>query len=388
VSATIDQEPFATEQDLDSLEQQLGGQSNAGGEGAAKRPAKQFPLMLFLGGFGVFVAILALAFVLTLKHGPSNQDQMQSIPQPQMGVPAPQSLPPLPQGGIPRAAQGGQQAWPSAQPGGNPAQITQVQQAQPGMVQPQGVQPVQGATPDMTAPAPMAVGPSGAALEAQPAVAQPSPVQPAVSPTTAEQYAQQAPAPVAAVRHKRGNAASDGTGAQPVGAEPTAAPKYAGTPVVANQQQIAEIRRQLAALTTRLNQLGASDGDSTQAQADDSGDSTAPTQPKSEKHRDHARAAHKGKGAKVAKADASAGQDSGYVLTGMIDNRAFVSRKGSGDVNASLTLAPGDKLDDGRKVVQVDAKNRRVWLSGGKYIGLPADSGASSSDDQSGSSDQ
>ncbi|TKC90156.1 hypothetical protein FAZ69_08385 [Trinickia terrae] len=392
MSGTIDQNPFAFEQDLDALEGQLGEAADTGGQGPAKAPGKAppkpFPLKLFAIGFGTFIVLLGGAFVLTLKRASPAQEQMQAIPQPQMAAPAAQAVPPLPPG-VPPGAQGMQQSWAPAQPPMAPPQNAQSPQGQPGVfpaappaADPSAaVQQGQAVAPGANVQ-PMIVAPGQQPIQAQPAAVQPTPAQPAEAQSMAAQ-----PAPAAAVHRKRGAAWSDAAGGQPIGPEPTAAPKLAAAMSDGSQQQIAELRRQVAELTNRLNQMSAGNGNGAQAQAEASGDAAAPAPAKPEKRRAHE--AHKAKGAKAAKTGAAANdQDSGYVLTGMIDNRAFVARKGSGDVNASLTLAPGDKLDDGRKVIQVDAKNRRVWLSGGKYIGLPPDSAPSNSDNQPSSSDQ
>ncbi|MBN3729361.1 hypothetical protein [Burkholderia sp. Tr-20390] len=60
--------------------------------------------------------------------------------------------------------------------------------------------------------------------------------------------------------------------------------------------------------------------------------------------------------------------DTSYVVTGMIGTRAFITKKGGNDVNPDSTVAVGDTLDDGRKVLSVDPKTKRVWLSGNQYI--------------------
>lgn len=385
MSGTIDPEMFPGESEFDALNSNLGGAPEAGAQGGAKGPVKPFPIMKFLIGFGLFILVLGGAFIFTMKRGSSSQDQMQSIPQPQMAAPAPQNVPPLPQGGLPPGAQQGM--------GGNPNVVQP--QMQTGMQPQVGMQPQQGmqaGVPPSPVAEPPAVGqqapggqyaqPQPQLAQAQPVVSQPSPVQSISANVAQPQPALAQPVAVAKQHHRHGAVTDAG---QPIGPEPTAAPSGTGT--APDPSQIAALRQQIDDLSKRLNQLGGSNG--TQARSEAAPDSPAPTA----KHREHTRPAHKAKTAKGTKVAVSSGsQDGGYVLTGMIDNRAFVSRKGTGDVNSSITLAPGDKLDDGRQVIQVDAKNRRVWLSGGKYIGLPSVQGGVSSDDQSGdtasSSDQ
>jgi hypothetical protein len=370
-------EPFGDEPGFGDLED-MAGSPQVGAAPGGKPPVKPFPIKWVGVGLGGLIVVLGGLFVLSsMKGHHSDGDDMQALPQPQMQAaqpaaqPASPQVPPLPPGAVP----GGQPGWqgqvpgqPQAgmQPGAPMNGIPQPVQAAPGSMQPQyGQQPMQpgmqpgvpnGQTPVMqqlTQPGMQPGQPQYA--QPQPAIQQPQPVQPVgVGPDQGQ--AQQ----------------------QPIGPTPTPARRAVLHPAAAAvSPEVAQIRTQIEALQHQLNQLTGNSAAASADTATDGGASDAAATPA--KHREHPARVARGKGAKArAAASNKPAQDNGYELTSMINNQAFVTKKGSGDVNASITLAPGATLDDGRKVVQVDGKGRRVWLSDGKYIGLPGDSGSQS----------
>lgn len=375
MSGTIEQFPFGDENDgLDALAG--GNPPTPGGQPGGKPPVKQFPIKLFMIGFGSFVVVMVILIVVMgmMKRHSAAADQMAEVPpQPQMQAPqqpAPSQVPPLPPGGMP------QPAYQAGMNGMNPQPPQQVVSAyaQPATsaMQPTSVQPV------VTSSSP---------------VTQQGPAQPVAAPppdTAAPQLVQATPQPQSVAAQPAQPVAAQQS-PQPLGPEPTPEPKHGAHPIDANQApDVAALQRQLTKLQGELDALRRDGGGrkvsniaaakSVADDADANGDAEGAAQDTSKESKPsvHQRNAHekrKPRGAqKEATKSAGGKADTGYVLTGMVDNMAFVSRTGTGDVNSSMKLSPGDKLDDGRKVLQVDAKNRRVWLSGGSYIGLPPDS--------------
>ncbi|UEC05568.1 hypothetical protein [Burkholderia vietnamiensis] len=375
MSGTIEQFPFGDENDgLDAL---AGENPPApGGQPGGKPPVKQFPIKLFMIGFGSFVVVMVILIVVMgmMRRHSAAADQMADVPpQPQIQVPqppAPSQVPPLPPGGMPQPAyQAGMNAMNPQAPQQVPS--TYAQPATPTM-QPTPVQSV--ATPSSPV---TQQGPAQPVAAPQPDTAAPQPVQATPQP---QPVAAQSAQPVAPQQTP-----------QPLGPEPTPEPKHGAHPTAANQApDVTALQRQLTKLQAELDTLRRDGGGrkvaniaaakSTAGDADENGDAEGATQDTSSEskplaHQRHAHEKRKPRGAQKEAAKSAGGKaDTSYVLTGMVDNMAFVSRTGTGDVNSSMKLSPGDKLDDGRKVLQVDAKNRRVWLSGGSYIGLPPDS--------------
>ncbi|WP_157131291.1 hypothetical protein [Burkholderia pseudomallei] len=372
MSGTIEQFPFGEENDgLDAL---AGGNPPApGGQQGGKPPVKQFPIKLFMIGFGSFVVVMVILIVVMgmLKRHSAAADQMSEVaPQPQIQAPqqpAPIQTPPLPPGGLPQ---------PGYQPGMSGMKPQALQQ---GPAQPVAAPQFDTGAPETGQVAPQ---PQQAAAQ-QPYPAGPQPGQPTPQ---AQQIDAQAVHPSAAPQTR-----------QPLGPEPTPEPKRGvqandanpAPDVTALQKQVAKLQAEVEALQRGGGgrQVSIAAAKSSAGDAGANGDAEGPTQDMSSEskpstHQRHAHEKRKPRGGQKEAAKSTGGKaDAGYVLTGMVDNMAFVSRAGTGDVNSSMKLSPGDKLDDGRKVLQVDAKNRRVWLSGGSYIGLPPDT---SSPDDSG----
>ncbi|MCA8228174.1 hypothetical protein [Burkholderia vietnamiensis] len=366
MSGTIEQFPFGDENDgLDAL---AGENPPApGGQQGGKPPVKQFPIKLFMIAFGSFVVVMVVLIVVMgmMKRHSAAADQMSEVPpQPQIQVPqqpVPNQIPPLPMGGMPQ---------PGYQPGMSGMNPQAPQQGP--------AQPVAAPQPDTGAPQTGQATPQPQQVAApQSATAGPQPGQPTPQ---AQQVDAQAVHPSGAPQTR-----------QPVGPEPTPEPKRGVQTIDANQApDVTALQRQLARLQAEVDALRRDGGGrqapnivaakSTAGDADANGDAEGATQDTSSEskplaHQRHAHEKRKPRGAQKEAAKSAGGKaDTSYVLTGMVDNMAFVSRTGTGDVNSSTKLSPGDKLDDGRKVLQVDAKNRRVWLSGGSYIGLPPDS--------------
>lgn len=366
MSGTIEQFPFGDETDgLDAL---TGENPPApGGQPGGKPPVKQFPIKLFMIGFGGFVVVMVILIVVMglMKRHSAAADQMSEVaPQPQIQAPqqpTPNQIPPLPLGGMP-------------QPG-----------YQPGMSGMNPQAPQQGPAQPVAAPQPYTGAPQTGQAAPQPQqVAAPQPdsaaPQPGQPTPQAQQVDAQAVRPIAAPQAR-----------QLLGPEPTPEPQRGAHTNDANQApDVTALQKQLTKLQAEVDALrrdgrgrqvsNIAAAKSSAGDADASGDAEGatqdmPSESKPSVHQRHAHEKRKPRGAQKEAAKSAGGNaDAGYVLTGMVDNMAFVSRTGTGDVNSSMKLSPGDKLDDGRKVLQVDAKNRRVWLSGGSYIGLPPDS--------------
>jgi hypothetical protein len=379
-------EPFGEEPGFGDLED-MAGSPQVGAAPGGKPPVKPFPIKWVSIGFGGLIVVLGGLFIVSsMKSHHSEGDDMQALPQPQMQAAQPQAqpsspqVPPLPPGAVP----GGQPGWqgqvpgqihdqPQAgmQPGAPMNGIPQPVQATPGSMQPQyGQQPMQPGAPNGQAPVMQQL------------------MQPGMQPGQ-PQYPQPQPAIQQSQPFQPVSAGPDQGQPQPIGPTPTPARRAVLHPAAAAvSPEVAQIKNEIEALQHQLNQLtGSSTAAASADTAAEGGASEAAATPA--KRREHSAKVAKGKGAKArAAASNKPAQDSGYELTSMINNQAFVTKKGSGDVNASITLVPGATLDDGRKVVQVDGKGRRVWLSDGKYIGLPGDSGNQSTPSSDSSSSE
>lgn len=405
-----------------------------------KPPIKQFPLKLIMISFGGFVLLMLILIVVTsfMKGHREAADQMTavSLPQPQLQTPQPtmQPVPPLPQGQSQNAY--GQQVAGTQPPLVQNAMQSPAYNAPNGPQTPSNGQqyanPSQQAAPGTAMGADRATQPPQQGL--QPSAAVPGPVlgqqqQNGQEPAQSGQFNNQGGPESQDAYRPSGQTVKTPSGTvnvQPqsqqvsigfqqgswAGVAPdniqnqvssaTAEPRPARTldagTVAALQRQLSDMQKQLTALegapggqnlqTTKSKSARIYHGDSAKAVASsDDGDTSDDASPSSglqsntasdgKQHESHVQ--RKGRGKPKDKIGDKSGQDSSYTLTGMIDNRAFVSRNGSADVNSAMTLAPGDTLDDGRKVLQIDPKTRRVWLSGGSFIGVAPD-GVNASD--------
>ncbi|HEP6430561.1 TPA: hypothetical protein VDB83_004884 [Burkholderia cenocepacia] len=349
--------------------------------GGPAKPHKPFPLMKLMGGIGAVSVVLvvgAVGLAKVLQQPKQSQDQFGSVPQPQMAAGA-NVQPPLAQIGAPCAPNGliaqaasgrafcmsgvwaqGDTAGPLAPQGQAPLPQGQYAQQAASSMAPQGQQvaatvanaPVGnqfattqqqvGGDANPIGPVPHRTGPADVV----------QPVQ------TGGASGQQTSATTAAADHATQAASSD-----------------VATQLAAMQATIAELQKQLAGKGARpVSKSAAHAKKETQkaapvqtASADDAeqgdGETTVATAP----HRERATRA-KAHAKKTASTADKSKPDTSYVVTGMIGTRAFITKKGGNDVNPDSTVAVGDTLDDGRKVLSVDPKTKRVWLSGNQYI--------------------
>ncbi|WP_334043557.1 hypothetical protein [Burkholderia ambifaria] len=349
--------------------------------GGPAKPHKPFPLMKLMGGIGAVSVVLvvgAVGLAKVLQQPKQSQDQFGSVPQPQMGAGA-SVPPPLAQIGAPCAPNGliAQAAT------GRAFCMSGVwaQENSPGTLTPQGQAPLpqgqyaQQAASSMppqgqqiAATVPNAPVGSQFASTQQQAVNDASPIGPvphragpadAVQPAqTGGASGQQAAANTAAVDHA-----------------PQAASADVATQLAAMQATIAELQKQLAgrgarpvvksAVHVKKEAQKAAPVQAATGEDAEQGDGEATTATVTRREKVTRAKPH-------AKKTASSGDkgkpDTSYVVTGMIGTRAFITKKGGNDVNPDSTVAVGDTLDDGRKVLSVDPKTKRVWLSGNQYI--------------------
>ncbi|KVV07469.1 hypothetical protein [Burkholderia ubonensis] len=373
----IDTIQFSEDRDSDERDPEDSAFAAPTGGGPAKAH-KPFPLMKLMGGIAAAAVVLIVGAVgLTKVLQPkATQDQFSSIPQPQVSA-AGNTQSVLVQIGTGCAPNGlmGQSAmgvafcqggvWTSGQAAA--AQSAQSAQMQPPL--PQG----QFATPQPQAgmaqvQQPMAAGPN-AGVGGQYA--------------TPQQAATNEPNPVGPVPHRAGpgdavpTAQTDGAASQQRPAATGAVQAATGdvaAQLAAMQATIAELQKQLAgksggvaAKVAGHAKKEAPKAVTSQASADEveQADSDANAAPSPHRQRvKHAKAHPK----KAANSGEKGKPDASYVVTGMIGTRAFIAKKGGNDVNPDSTVAVGDTLDDGRKVLSVDPKTKRVWLSGNQYI--------------------
>ncbi|MEX3555121.1 MAG: hypothetical protein VB131_00295 [Burkholderia gladioli] len=347
--------------------------------GGPAKPHKPFPLMKLMGGIGAVAVVLVVGAVGLAKvlQQPKQQDQFVSVPQPQMGAGA--NVPPLAQIGAPCA------------PNGLMAQsATGIAYCQGGVwVQgnPGAVQAGQGQAPlpqgQFAQQAPSSMTPQGQQIAA---TAPSAPV--ANQFASPQQQVGNDANPIGPVPHRSGPAdavqqvQAGGTSVQQAAATtaavdhaPQAASSDVATQLAAMQATIAELQKQLAGKSARpvtksavhakreAQKAAAVQAASADEAEQGDGEATAATAP----HRERATRAkpHAKKGSSAAD---KGKPDTSYVVTGMIGTRAFITKKGGNDVNPDSTVAVGDTLDDGRKVLSVDPKTKRVWLSGNQYI--------------------
>lgn len=428
MSDTIDDKTFSgfgPEGGLDELENELGATH---APGASDKPKKQFPVLPVAGGFAALVVILGGAFAYTAMRGHGTRsDQMVDVPQPQMQMQQVQQqagVPPLPPG-MPNG--GGFQPGQMQVPPGAPMPVAQQPYApnmqgaamQPAMAQAAqinatppnpvvnsyqnmnpGAQPMSAANPGQPVTQPVVPNTQPPVTNAVVANAGAG-AQPITTQAVANQMQPQQPT-TADVSNSAGAMRGVATPVQqsqqtrqdpqPVGPVPVVEGRHPTHAVhsTSNDPAVAALQAQVNELMQKQkelqDQLKAKDGSGKQrqkstkhaavaAQPSDDQEASADTQDgqDAEKPVAPSRAPRKGKAAtKTAKADKFT-RDGGHVLTGMIDNRAFVSRTSGGDVNPAAVYAPGDTLEDGRKILSIDGKNKRVWLEGGQYIGTDSD---------------
>ncbi|CAE6794316.1 hypothetical protein R70006_04998 [Paraburkholderia domus] len=362
-------------------------------DAGGKKPVKPFPLGKVLGGSVSVLVICGVgaAFIGNALKPKANQDQFSSsIPQPSIASQAVQ--PGTPQYGNPAAlaAQPQQAYQPPPLPNAQMAQ----QGAPAGMQVPVAQQqmPQQAAQQSVAQPAMQAAGSMGAANGSpsagtvQPAYAQ----QGQIAQTQSQQAqndvtgAQVSPPQAQPVNAAPANPVTTQVAQQP--AQPAAQPdtQRAAAPVPASADmatQLAQLQRTVERLEKQLSTNGrepkhvkaaqapraapAADADADAQSSDDQ--QAASAAPDHADRAQHGRANKKKRGEKAVAGDNNK-QDTSYVLTGMIGGRAFISKKGGSDVNPDDSVVAGGALDDGRKVIMVDQKLKRVWLSGGQYI--------------------
>ncbi|MBR8427263.1 hypothetical protein [Burkholderia cenocepacia] len=381
----IDKIQFSDDADLDAERdpEDLGRAQSTGG-GPAK-PHKPFPLMKLMGGIGAVSVVLvvgAVGLVKVLQQPKQSQDQFGSVPQPQMAAGA--NVQPATQGGI---AQIGAPCAPNGLMAQSPTGIVYCQAGVWAQGNVGAVQSAQG-----QAPLPQGQFPQQTSSNMAPQGTQNSTTSPNAPVTnqfaTTQQQVGNDVNPVGPVPHRVGPAdaaqpaqTSGATGQQASASTVTAdhAPQAASgdvaTQLAAMQATIAELQKQLAGKNVRPAAKSAARAkNGTQkavpvqaASADtaeqDEGETTVAPAPR---HDRVARATRHTK--KTASSGDKSKPDTSYVVTGMIGTRAFITKKGSNDVNPDSTVSVGDTLDDGRKVLSVDPKTKRVWLSGNQYI--------------------
>lgn len=335
--------------------------------GAAVETArKPFPILKVVGGTlgGMFVITVVAYFGLRATATPAPANQFDNaIPQPSMAAaPPPTSVMVSPQGQgmAPQPAAVQQMPQPQAMPlpqpqmaGAQGVASAQVQTPQAGMASPNGVVQPTGGMPQGTTMQPGAGAPA----------------------TTTQ-----------TVQGQQTTGAADASNVTPIAQssnQPMAAP--ASTTVAAGPTN-QEVLDKLSQLTAQVEILRAKlDAKNTAPQAPahvvaaekpksvDAGDSQASAPKAKAPAQKHAAPAPRQKvpGSAQAKRDAAT-EDASYVLTGMIGDRAFIAKKGASDVNGGASVVAGDVLEDGRQVVMVDAKQKRVWVKGkrgAEYIG-------------------
>jgi len=368
--------------------------------GSTKKPHKPFPILWVAGGAGVLMlALLSFAGWTFLSHRSEPADQMTEMPQPRIQSIAQQQQqqqqqpqmqqvvpvqPPLPPQN-PSYGQGQGVPGIPQQPAEMAAQsVSTLQSTSSGVgnYPPQSVQASQHA-PALQAAVPVAQTQQEVQTSPQPPLnSAPTIVQP-VAPSQAASPQQGMPATQTQAQDPQSRA-------QPLAANsgrvPVAAPDIAKlqSDVAALTKQLKEIR---SAMDSRAPVAPKSTKSTKPAKAIKSEDAEASTdtpvdESKSTLSEGEAEdatpaptkrpAKHAGRKGRAGKSQVveAASRDDGYTLTGAIGNRAFVSRKGGSDVNGDMSLVAGDTLDDGRKVLMVDAKNKKVWLSGNKFISI------------------
>ncbi|MDM8356506.1 hypothetical protein [Pandoraea communis] len=317
---------------------------------AATNVRKPFPYLKVVGGtLGGLVGITVLAYFglrMTASPAPSNQFD-NAIPQPTMTA-APQPTPVM--------------VSPQGQ-GMAPQQVVVQQMPQPQMMP--GPQPqVAGGQGGVSAPLPtpqVGMTTQGGVVQQAEGLPQGATMQPgAGTPSTVAQSAQPQPTTgAAAPSHVMAVAQNP---SPPMGASTSAGPS--------NQEvleKLAQLSAQMEILRAKLDDKKAAP----QAQAHvvaaekpKSADATdaQPSTPKAKAPAQKHAPRQKTTGAQVKRDGAT--EDTSYVLTGMIGDRAFIAKKGASDVNGGASVVAGDVLEDGRQVVMVDAKQKRVWVKG------------------------
>ncbi|ODP35059.1 hypothetical protein [Pandoraea sp. ISTKB] len=336
--------------------------------GAARESVrKPFPILKVVGGtLGGMVVITVVAYFglrMTATPAPTNQFD-SAIPQPAIAAvpqPAPVMVSPHGQGMTPQQTGAQQMAQPQLQPMPVPQPQPQLQ-LQPQMVS--GQAGAAAATP--ATPAGMAT-PVGVVQQAGAMVPGPMMQAGAGALTTVTQTA----------RSQQATGATDSSNAvvaaqnpnQPMAASTVATPSAGPT----NQEvldKLAQLTVQVQSLRAKLEDKSAAPQAQTHAvaaekpKAADAGDAQASQSKVKAPAQKHVASAQRPKATGVQTKRDAATEDTGYVLSGMIGDRAFITKRGASDVNGGASVVAGDVLDDGRQVVMVDAKQKRVWLKG------------------------
>lgn len=325
---------------------------------STERARKPFPILKVVGGtLGGLLGITVLAYFglrMTATPAPANQFD-NTVPQPTMAVtpqPAPVMVSPQSQGMAPQSAGVQQMPQPQTMPVPQPQMVrgqvgvsAPVPTPQAGMASPGGVVQQAGGMPQGATMQPGAGAPVTVAQTAQG-----QQTTGAADPSTMTAVAQNPNQPMTA---------------------PTSATANAGP---SNQ----EVLDKLSQLTVQMEILRAKLDDKKTApqvqthvvaaekpKTADAGNTQASTPKAKAPAQKHAAPAprQKATGGGQAKRD-GATEDTSYVLTGMIGDRAFIAKKGASDVNGGASVVAGDVLEDGRQVVMVDAKQKRVWVKG------------------------
>ncbi|WP_199031654.1 hypothetical protein [Ralstonia sp. ASV6] len=365
-------------------EDTMGGRIAGGTGSGAKAPHKPFPLMKVIGALGggmVLIVVGLVVYVSSANKARSDANQFTAVPQPAIAQQAAPAMQPSMQGAMQPNLQ------PPNAPQGAPGTIAAAAMGNPGMA-PQMQQPAQQMEPaqvsgQMSAPGQYAQQPQQQVGQA------PAPMQaPQVQPTAVSQEPQVQPAP-----QPYANAAAQTAPTQqqvavaaantPSQAAAQKADVQRGSAVAATPQEanarIAELERQLSNVQGELAKLQKQGPKPEQkpqpvkvarkaeAVEEDAEEEVVP-------ERKVARATHsksaRDKRNQSAATQDTAKQETGYVVTGMIGGRGFITKTGGNDVNPDASYAAGETLPDGRKVTMVDQKQKRVWLSDGKYIAV------------------
>jgi hypothetical protein len=413
---TMDQIPFPEDEEQQENEPFNGGNGRGRQSGSpAKAAYKPVPLGKILGiTAGALVALLIVTILIAkMMSKPKAQEEFgAAIPQPTMTSEPVAQNQPTPAGQGPTAAQAGQFAGqmqqqamsPNGQPmnnGGQPGQFVSGNQ-QPGSpvgqapqyatAQPTNVQTA--ANNGIATPQPATAGSMqpqfepGAVQPLQPQAVAPQPMQQQAAQQQSGQQGfgpamNQQPAPMAQTTSPQaGGSAQTPTLPQGVvspgqGAQAEAAPRASAALSASDsiENQIAALRTAVEQIQRRLAQMPAPSarrvhGAPVQVAKADAGTTAdpAPATPVEQEHPDRQTRVRPITKRATVDADKSGHQDMTYVLTGTIGGRAFIQKKGSTDVNPDMSVVAGGTLEDGRKVIMVDEKLRRVWLSGNQYI--------------------
>ena len=393
--------PSAFQLGEDTDESGFGEPYSPSGSAAAapKAPHKPLPLGKILAGIGggFLLVIVGLGYYVSSQNKPKQDpNQFGSVPQPaiaqQSAVPnqsvAPAQMQPQtamqPQGIQPQnMGPSGAQWTPGGAPG-NPGQASATQMAN----QPMDAAQVNGQSPAQLQPQqPMGQQPMGQA----PAPVQAQQMQAQVAPTEAPSQPMQQPynaapqvaAPAAQYQQPATAAAAAPAPAQPSSMQKADTKRAVATTATASQDpsvRIAELEKQLSSVQGQLAKLQRQDGKpevkaqpakaAHKIEASTEDDTQEEVVPERKLARvGHTKASRAQRKHSAADSD-TAKQETGYAVTGMIGGRGFITKIGSSDVNPDASYAAGEALPDGRKVTMVDQKQKRVWLSDGKYIAV------------------